>query len=195
MILESDFIAIKSALVNKTSRIAILVCISIFLLGCLTAGGGSRSLSKKDLDKVVLQYEDVPENFSNLSVIGEEGIEMFFPRTSEDKIDAYAGVSYLNPKDGINLIYSVVVVFDDVVSAESVYASVAGQVNSVLNLLTDEIGDESLLFKTPAGTSFTSIWRYQEAVCYAAVITKRNVSFGYDEVLAASKLMQKRLEE
>lgn len=180
---------------NKPVRLVIVLAISVLLMGCFAIGGASKSLAKKDLDKVVLQLHEVPETFSNPSIYGEDGIKMFFPLGDGDKIDAFAGVSYLNPQNGINMIYSVVVVFDDVESAQSVYASVAGQVNSSLHLLKDEIGDESLLFKTPAGTAFTSIWRYQEAVCYAAVITKRNVGFGYDEILAASKKMQERLAE
>ncbi|MRS04266.1 hypothetical protein EG832_13775 [bacterium] len=180
---------------KKTRRIVVLLCISIVLMGCFAIGGGSTSLAKKDLSKVVLQLTDVPKAFSNPSVLGKETIESFYLRGDQDKIDAYAGVSYLNPEGGINLIYSVVVVFDDIESAESVYTGVASQVNSSLQMLKDDIGDESLLFRTPTGTSFTSIWRYQEAVGYVAVITRQQVGFGYDEVLAASKLMQDRLQE
>lgn len=180
---------------SKIARPVILLAVSILLMGCFAIGGASQSLAKKDLSKVVLQLDEVPEAFSNPSIYGEEGIKMFFPLSDGDKIDAFSGVSYLNPQNGINMIYSVVVVLDDVESAQSVYANVSGQVNTQLHLLKDEIGEESLLFKTLSGTSFFSIWRYLEAVGYVAVTTKRDVGFGYKEVLAASKLMQKRLEE
>ena len=164
-------------------------------MGCFAIGGGSTSLAKKDLSKVVLQPDEVPETFANQSVFAEDEADRIFLHGDDDKIDSFYGVSYLNPKDGLNQIYSVVVVFDDVDSAGSVYANTSGQVNSQLHLLKDAIGEESLLFKTLSGTSFYSIWRYKEVVGWVAVLTKKQVGFGYDEVLAASKLMQERLEK
>ena len=180
---------------NNPARVVILLTIAVLLMGCFAFGGASTSLAKKDLSKVVLQPDDVPETFGNQSIFAEDEADRIFLHGDDDKVESFYGVSYLYPKDGLNLIYSVVVVFDDVESASSVYANTSGQVNSQLHLLKDTIGDESLLFKTLSGTSFYSIWRYQEAVGWVAVITKQQVGFGYDEILAASKLMQERLQE
>jgi hypothetical protein len=194
MILHSHIIVSRSLPMNKIARLVILLLISAVVMSCVSLGGGSASLAKKDLSKVVLQPDEVPATFGNQSIFAEDEADRIFMHGDDDKVESFYGVSYLYPKDGLNLIYSAVVVFDDVESASSVYANTSGQVNSQLHLLQDAIGEESLLFKTLSGTSFYSIWRYQEAVGWVAVITKLNVGFGYDEVLDASKLMQARLE-
>lgn len=162
--------------------------------GCLLAGDGFSS--KRDLSEVVLQQEDVPAEFSNLSVFGDEGIKMFFPLGEDDAIENYYGVSYLYPKDGLNYIYSIVVEFDDEDSAKSVYANVTGQVNSKIVRQENKFADESLVYSTLSETSHFSIWRHQATLGFVALVTRLvDAGFGYREVVAASKLVESRLSE
>jgi hypothetical protein len=175
-------------------RLSLFAAMMLFLSGCMMVSE-SAALSKKDLSKVVLQEAEVPEEFRNMSIFNQQDAEMFFQRGEEDVITAYAGASYLNPQGGLNYIYSVVVVYDDETSAADVYYNVIDQVNAKMHLESDKIGDESLLYTIPSGTSFYNIWHYKEAVGYVAIITKLKTSFDRNDVIAASKLMQSRLEE
>jgi hypothetical protein len=164
------------------------------IAGCSLVGLGSKR--KMDLSKVVLQQDEVPAEFSNPSVFGDQAIGQFFPLGEDDAIDNYYGVSYLYPKDGINLIYSVVAVFDDEESASDVYKNVTGQVNSQLHHQKNKFGDESLVFTTLSGTSIFSIWRNHDKLGFIAVVTRLpDAGFGIDDVVAASKLVEARLSD
>lgn len=179
---------------KKHIYLSLLVAVMLFLSGCLPEADGL-TLAKKDLSKAILQEADVPEEFRNMSIFSQQNAEMFFPRGEEDKIAGFAGASYLNPQGGLNYIYTVIIVFDDETSARNVYTNTTKQVNERMRLASEQIGDESLLYTIPSGTSFYNIWRYQEAVGYVAIITKLQTSFDQNAVVAASKLMQSRLEE
>src|SRR6266498_3344361 len=120
---------------KKFCRISLFFLISVVLNSCVLMD--TTSLDKKDLSKVVLQQSDIPEEFSNMAIFTDKDIEMFFPHETEDKVDAYYGVSYLYPHDGLNYIYSVIAVYDDETSASSVYNKVIQQVNPKLYMLKD----------------------------------------------------------
>ncbi len=168
----------------RLRRFVFLILSAVVASACLLTD----SPAKKDLSTVVLQPDDVPADFSNQAIFSDQDIEHFFQLGDNDSIENYAGVSYLNPQDGLNYIYSVVVAFDDQESAESVYKNFTGQVNSQLHRQKDKIGDQSLVFSTPTGTSFYSIWRSNDMLGYVAVITRRvDIGFGFKEIVGCVK--------
>jgi hypothetical protein len=175
-------------------RGAWLLVALLMTVGCMLSEFASSG--NPDLSKVVLQPDEVPVEFDNQAVYGEEGIQQFFPLGADDSIKDFYGVSYLYPKDGINMIFSVVVVLDDEESAKSVYKNVTSQVKSQLHLQKNKFGDESLVFSTLSGTSVFSVWRTGDTLGYTAITTRLvDAGFGFKEIVAASKLVQSRLAD